>query len=136
MDTLKYVVENNPKKRFEFNDNLQKIRASQGHSVNVNLGYKPQIPPDILYHGTASKFIDSIIKTGLEKRSRQHVHLSKDEETAVSVGQRHGKPIILKVLTKEMHQAGYEFFISANGVWLTDAVPVQFLKIDEIIYPN
>jgi putative RNA 2'-phosphotransferase len=135
IDVLKFIVENNPKKRFEFNDNLSKIRASQGHSIKVDLGYEPQTPPDILYHGTASKFIDSIIKAGLEKRSRQHVHLSKDMETAVAVGQRHGKPVILKVLTKAMFQAGHEFFISTNGVWLTDKVPVEFLKIEELIYP-
>jgi putative RNA 2'-phosphotransferase len=96
---------------------------------------KPQTPPDVLYHGTASKFIDCIIKTGLEKRSRQHVHLSKDIETAVAFGQRRGKPVILKVLTKEMFRAGHEFFISTNGVWLTEEVPVEFLKVEELIYP-
>jgi putative RNA 2'-phosphotransferase len=135
IESLSFIVENNAKKRFEFSANLQKIRASQGHSVEVDLGYTPQTPPDILYHGTASRFIDPIVRTGLEKRSRQQVHLSKDVETAVSVGQRHGKPAILTVLSKEMYQAGYDFFLSANGVWLTDAVPVQFLKVDDIFYP-
>jgi putative RNA 2'-phosphotransferase len=128
-DILDYVVQTNAKKRFSFSDDLKKIRASQGHSVEVELGYEPQVPPEILYHGTATRFVESILQTGLEKRDRQHVHLSKELETATAVGQRHGKPVIFHVLAGQMHKAGHVFYLSANGVWLTDAVPVAFLKL-------
>lgn len=128
-EILKHVVDTNSKKRFAFNQTFDKIRASQGHSFEVELGYKPQSPPDMLYHGTGEKSVDSILRTGLDKRSRQHVHLSKDIETAMNVGQRHGKPVVLIVLAAEMHRDGFQFFISDNGVWLTDAVPVKYLKL-------
>ena len=120
-------MQTNDKQRFKFSDDGLKIRASQGHSVQVELGLPPVVPPDLLYHGTAIQTVASIRKTGLEKRKRQHVHLSLDEVTALKVGQRHGRPVILVVRAGEMHKAGHEFFLSANGVWLTDAVPVAFL---------
>ncbi|MBI3217985.1 MAG: RNA 2'-phosphotransferase [Bacteroidetes bacterium] len=125
--TLDVVVESNSKKRFAFNEAGDKIRASQGHSVSVELGYESQQPPDILYHGTGEKSVASILSSGLEKRRRQHVHLSRDIETAMKVGQRHGKPVIFKVLAQQMHDEKYRFYISDNGVWLTDHVPVKYL---------
>ena len=128
LKTLKEVVENNDKKRFAFDESGTKIRANQGHSVKIDLGYTAQEPPKILYHGTATRFLSSIYQTGLQKRQRHHVHLSRDLETATKVGKRHGKLVILEVAAKAMHQAGHPFFISENGVWLTDRVPVQYLK--------
>jgi putative RNA 2'-phosphotransferase len=128
LDTLNHVVETNNKKRFAFNESRDKIRASQGHSIQIALGYEPQVPPEMLYHGTGSQSVDSILSTGIESRRRQHVHLSKDIETAINVGSRHGKPVVLEVLAGQMHQDGFEFFLSENGVWLIDSVPVRYLR--------
>lgn len=125
--TLHLVVETNSKKRFAFNETQDKIRASQGHSVNVDLGYQNHQPPEILYHGTKESAVESILETGIEKRNRQHVHLSIDTETAIKVGQRHGKPVVLKVMAGQMFRDNYAFFLSANGVWLTDYVPKAYL---------
>lgn len=125
---LKYLVDTNPKKRFAFNENFQKIRASQGHSVEVSLGYKAQEPPEILYHGTALQNVASILEKGIEKRERHHVHLSNDINTALKVGQRHGKPFIFEILAGEMHQHKHDFFLSENDVWLTEYVPTEYLK--------
>jgi putative RNA 2'-phosphotransferase len=130
-ETLNHIVATNSKKRFAFNDTLDKIRASQGHSLEIELGYTNQEPPEILYHGTGGKSVQSILNAGLEKRSRQHVHLSKDFETAVKVGRRHGNPFVFKVLAEQMYKDNYQFFISDNGVWLTDNVPTKYLKRDE-----
>ncbi|MDW7694600.1 RNA 2'-phosphotransferase [Flammeovirgaceae bacterium SG7u.111] len=127
-ETLEKIVETNNKKRYAFDESKTKIRASQGHSIDVDLEFEPIEPPTILFHGTAEKNVASILGKGLEKRNRQHVHLSKDVETAVQVGSRHGKPVVLEVLAGEMTKAGHQFFLSANGVWLTDAVPAEFLK--------
>jgi putative RNA 2'-phosphotransferase len=127
-EMLSYIVETNNKKRFAFNDDLTKIRANQGHSVEVNLQYESVIPPEILFHGTASRFIKSIRETGLSKQSRLHVHLSSNEETALKVGQRHGKPIILQIKALEMSKKGFVFYLSVNNVWLTDNVPVEFIE--------
>ena len=127
-ETLNHIVATNSKKRFAFNDTLDKIRASQGHSVEIELGYTNQKPPEILFHGTAEKFVQSILDTGLEKRNRQHVHLSSDLETAIKVGQRHGKPFIFNVLAEQMYNDNFQFYISDNGVWLTDNVPTKYLK--------
>ena len=109
------------------NETLDKIRASQGHSIDINLGYTPQQPPEMLYHGTATRFLDSILQTGLEKRNRHHLHLTADKSTATQVGLRHGKVIILEILAQKMFEDGYEFFVSENGVWLTDNVPVKYI---------
>ena len=125
---LNFIVQNNSKKRFAFNDTFDKIRASQGHSININLGYIAQNPPEMLYHGTATRFLDSIMQTGLEKRNRHHVHLTADKTTATQVGQRHGKVIILEVLAQQMFKDGYQFFVSENGVWLTENVPVNYIQ--------
>ena len=127
-ETLNHIVATNPKKRFAFNDTLDKIRASQGHSVEIELGYTNQKPPEILFHGTAEKFVQSILDTGLEKGNRQQVHLSADVETAIKVGQRHGKPFVFKVVAEKMYNDNFEFFISDNGIWLTDNVPTKYLK--------
>jgi putative RNA 2'-phosphotransferase len=125
---LQQVVDTNDKKRFALSADGSKIRASQGHSVAVELGLPPQEPPEMLYHGTATRSLDSIRATGLHSASRQHVHLSADEATAVKVGQRHGKPVVLRVRAGAMHRAGLEFFLSANGVWLTDQVPPEYIE--------
>ncbi|RKR81845.1 putative RNA 2'-phosphotransferase [Mucilaginibacter gracilis] len=130
LELLNHVVETSSKKRFAFDENRQKIRASQGHSIDVELGYEAQIPPDVLYHGTGEKSVAAIQNTGLEKRSRQHVHLSKDIETAIQVGSRHGKPAIFNVLSGEMYKEGYIFYLSENRVWLTDRVPARFLNLN------
>jgi len=122
------VVETNDKKRFAFNDDKTLIRASQGHSIEVELNLPETVPPDILYHGTAVRYLDSILQTGLQKQNRQHVHLSATTETARTVGSRHGKPIILLIDAKAMHNAGCKFYLSENKVWLTDAVPVQYIS--------
>ncbi|MCU0429242.1 MAG: RNA 2'-phosphotransferase [Cytophagaceae bacterium] len=128
-EQLDILVATNPKKRFAYNETLDKIRASQGHSVEVDLGYEAQEPPEFLFHGTEENSINSILKTGLEKRSRHHVHLSKDVETAIKVGQRHGVPIVLEVSAGLMYRAGMQFFQSENGVWLTEFVPPDYLKL-------
>lgn len=125
---LDYVVETNNKKRFAFNEDKTLIRASQGHSIAIELGLTAQVPPDILFHGTAEKSLASILDTGLEKRGRQHVHLSQDLQTAIQVGSRHGKPVVFNVLAAEMQAAGYLFYLSENQVWLTDHVPVKFIS--------
>jgi putative RNA 2'-phosphotransferase len=127
-EMLEFVVENNNKKRFAFNEDGSKIRASQGHSVDIDPDYTPQQPPEILYHGTALKFKESILEKGILKQNRTHVHLSADIDTATNVGSRHGKPFIFTVKAGEMHKNGFDFFISENGVWLTDQVPATFLE--------
>ncbi|ABG59798.1 RNA 2'-phosphotransferase [Cytophaga hutchinsonii ATCC 33406] len=128
--TLKYLVATNSKKRFAFSPDAEYVRASQGHSVDIELGYKNQKPPEILYHGTAEKFMQSILETGLEKCRRQHVHLSSTIETAIHVGQRHGKPVVFTVLAQQMYANDFSFYLSDNGVWLTDHVPVIYLTIN------
>lgn len=125
---LERVVATNDKKRFALSDDGRRIRASQGHSVAVDLDLEPVIPPKLLYHGTVERFLDSIRAQGLVRGSRHHVHLSPDEATARKVGSRRGKPIILTVEAAQMHEAGHQFFRSANNVWLTEKVPVEFLQ--------
>ncbi|MBN8640822.1 MAG: RNA 2'-phosphotransferase [Flavobacteriales bacterium] len=127
-DLLEEVVETNDKKRFAFNDDLTKIRANQGHSIEVDLNLNESKPNDFLYHGTVEKFLDAIKKEGLQKMSRQHVHLSKDIETAVKVGSRRGNPIILKINAPKMVANGFKFYLSENKVWLTDAVPSEYIE--------
>ena len=124
---IRQVVATNDKQRFAISDDGLFIRANQGHSLSIDLKLEAIEPPDILFHGTATRFIDSISEKGLIKRKRQHVHLSATQNTATVVGQRHGKPIILIVSAKLMYEQGYEFFQSKNGVWLTDHVPIEFI---------
>jgi putative RNA 2'-phosphotransferase len=128
-DDLRHVVETNDKKRFSISADELRIRAAQGHSVSVELGLSPEPPPPVLYHGTATRFLDAILAHGLKPQSRQHVHLSPDEETARRVGQRHGRPVILQVDTRAMHAAGMRFYVADNGVWLTEHVPTKFLTV-------
>ncbi|MES2775250.1 MAG: RNA 2'-phosphotransferase [Bacteroidota bacterium] len=127
IEILQFVVESNDKKRFAFNEDQTKIRASQGHSIEVDLQMDPKEPPPFLYHGTVDKFIPAIRELGLQKMSRQHVHLSGDKETALKVGGRRGKPVILVVQSGRMAEQGFTFYLSANGVWLCDEVPPQFI---------
>jgi putative RNA 2'-phosphotransferase len=126
-EELDEVVAENDKKRFEFSDDGKRIRASQGHSIKVDLKYDPVEPPKLLYHGTARRFLGSILRLGLIKGSRHHVHLSADLQTAFKVGERHGKPVVLTVRTGDMHQNGIHFYLTPNGVWLVDEVPPQYL---------
>lgn len=130
-ESLRTIVENSDKKRFAFSSDFSKIRANQGHSVSVDLNLKEAIPPDVLYHGTVSKNIDSIQKLGLIKGKRHHVHLSKDQETAKNVGMRYGKPVILAINTKQMINDEIKFYLSENEVWLTEAVAPQYISILE-----
>ena len=125
---LDEIVATNNKKRFAISQDGLRIRASQGHSLDVNLELQPRTPPPILYHGTAVCFLPSIRKKGLQKMNRQHVHLSSTEETAKDVGSRHGTPAILLVKAGVMDTDGYSFFLSDNGVWLTDTVPTAYLE--------
>jgi len=127
-DIINTVVETNDKKRFAFNEDKTRIRANQGHSLEVELNLPESMPPDTLYHGTATRFLESILATGLQKQSRQHVHLSAARETAIAVGARHGKPVILLIDAKAMQAAGFKFYLSANMVWLTETVPVQYIS--------
>lgn len=126
---LSEVVATNNKKRFSFDATKTKIRASQGHSIRVEIEFEERTPPPVLYHGTAEKNLGSILETGLEKRARHHVHLSRDEETAQAVGRRHGKPVILRVDAARMAAQGHKFYISANEVWLVERVAPEFLEV-------
>jgi len=126
--TLQLVVDNNDKKRFAFNDNKTRIRASQGHTIDVDLNLPPQVPPTILYHGTAITNLPIIKEKGLVRMERQHLHLSAEEGTAKNVGGRHGKPVVLVIQALAMHEKGHVFYLSANGVWLTDHVPAEFIQ--------
>jgi len=128
LEALREVVAANEKKRFAFSDDGRSIRASQGHSVDVDLGYTPQPPPAKLFHGTAARFVDSIQRGGLLKGERHHVHLSTDETTARKVGQRRGESVILTVDAAAMTTKAHQFFVSENGVWLTDHVSVEFIE--------
>ncbi len=125
---LNEVVANNDKKRFSFDSTGTLIRANQGHSIEVDLQLEPVVPPNVLYHGTSAGAVESILQTGLNKMSRHHVHLSSDIATAKAVGARHGKPVVFTVDAATMHQAGYEFYCSENGVWLVDRVPPEYLQ--------
>lgn len=124
---LEQVVAENDKQRFAISDDQKTIRARQGHSIDVDLQLVALQPPAQLFHGTAERFVASIREQGLLRRSRTHVHLSPDVATAVKVGQRHGKPVVLTVESGNMHGDGYSFYRSENGVWLVDAVPVRYL---------
>lgn len=128
LDLLKQVVATNDKQRFAFNADYSRIRANQGHSVAVDLGLTAVEPPEYLYHGTADTSVEAILQEGLQKQSRRHVHLSADVATATRVGGRHGKPVVLRVKSGEMHRRGGAFYRSENNVWLTDAVAPAYLE--------
>ena len=128
-EQLAFIVETNAKQRFRFNNDRSRIRASQGHSVEVELGYPPVAPPKLLYHGTAVQHQQAILRDGLRKMARQHVHLSADLATARTVGRRHGRLVVFEVAAGVMQQAGCLFYQADNGVWLTDEVPPIYLRL-------
>ncbi len=122
------VVFTNDKQRFEYSEDAKQIRARQGHSTQVDLQYESANPPDLLFHGTATRFVQSIFEKGLIKGQRHHVHLSIDRETMIAVGRRHGKPVVLEVNAKQMVDEGNQFFVTGNHVWLTDHVAPKYLR--------
>lgn len=132
LDQLKHVVATSDKKRFAFSDDGQRIRASQGHSVPIDLQYPSQTPPEILYHGTAVRFVSGIRKDGLKRMGRHDVHLSAETKAALQVGGRYGKPVLLMIRAGEMHRAGHVFRCSANGVWLVNHVPLEFIDFSKV----
>ena len=125
---LEEVVETNDKKRFSFSEDGARIRANQGHSIEVDLELTEAIPPSILYHGTTTKYLPSIFENGIEKRNRHHIHLSNQLQTAEKVGARHGKSVVLEIAASSMSQAGHKFYLSKNGVWLTNFIAPCFIK--------
>ena len=129
MDELREVVEKNNKRRFSFDETETWIRASQGHSVEVDLGLDAVEPPAVLFHGTSERSLGSIMATGLNRMERHHVHLSEDLATAYAVGKRHGRPVVLRVSAREMAAAGHQFYVTDNRVWLTAEVPAIYLAV-------
>ena len=128
LNQFKHIVATSDEKRFAFSENGRRIRASQGHSVEVDLQYPPQTPPELLYHGTATRFLGAIRQHGLQKMQRHDVHLSAETRVTLQVDGRHGKPMLLTIRAGDMHRAGFVFRCSANGVWLVDHVPPQFIE--------
>ena len=132
-ELLEVVVETNDKQRFSFSEDGRFIRANQGHSLkNIDLALEPLVPPEVLLHGTAVRFLASITATGLSKMNRHHVHLTESRAVAQSVGSRYGKPLILEIAAQQMHQDGYQFYKTANSVWLVEHVPFSYILIHEI----
>jgi len=129
-EELEDIVRTDGKQRYAFDESHTKIRANQGHSVQIDAELTPQTPPDTLWHGTASRFLESILREGLKPMSRLYVHLSGDADTALDVGARHGKPVVLAVDARRMAEDGCLFYISANGVWLTKTVPPAYLRTE------
>ena len=130
-DLLQWVVDNNDKQRFCFSQDRQRIRANYGHSLPVDLDFAPSKPPEFLFHGTATRFVESIKRLGLVPKKRNHVHLSPDQQTALKVGGRHGQPIVLTIQTGRMYECGFHFFRSTNGIWLTERVPAEHILFPE-----
>jgi probable RNA 2'-phosphotransferase len=128
MEILEEIVRTDNKQRYSFNEDKTLIRANQGHSIPVDVELPLAEPPEYLWHGTGEKYVSSIDAQGLIPKSRLYVHLSADEVTAKKVGSRHGRPVIYRVATGQMYRNGIEFRLSVNGVWLVDAVPVQYLE--------
>ena len=133
IEILEEIVNTDKKGRYSFNEDMTKIRANQGHSINVDVELQRIVPPDELYHGTAEEFVESIQDQGLLPQGRLYVHLSKDISTALEVGKRHGKAIVYVIDTKQMHNDDYEFYLSKNGVFLTKEVPKEYLKVQDDI---
>lgn len=125
---LEEIVTTDDKQRYSFNEDKTLIRANQGHSIPVDAELEEVKPPQYLYHGTGEKYVESIDKTGLIPKARLYVHLSKDIETAINVGARHGNPVIYRVNSEKMSDDGFKFFLSANNVWLADRVPAEYLE--------
>ena len=132
-DHLARIVAESDKQRFSLSEDGLRVRANQGHSIAVDLGLVPVAPPAVLFHGTAAKSVENIMAEGLKPGARNHVHLSADEATALRVGQRHGKPVVLCVDAAGMGQSSIAFYRSENGVWLTDHVPVAFLSVSRAV---
>lgn len=128
MEILEEIVRSDSRGRYSFSNDKTLIRANQGHSIPVDVELEEKQPPEILYHGTGEKYVDSIDKMGLIPKSRLYVHLSKDINTAEQVGKRHGKEVVYQVAAGQMHKDGYKFFLSVNSVWLTKKVPIKYLK--------
>ena len=127
---LDQIVSTDSKHRYSYDDTKTKIRADQGHFIPVDLNLTAQVPPEILYHGTSKRFLNSILSDGLKPMSRQYVHLSSDSTTAAMVGKRHGdSPIIFMIETKPLIDSGYKFYLSGNKVWLTDYIPAKYLSL-------
>lgn len=128
-DLIKTVVETSDKKRFAISEDGLRIRAVQGHSIEcVSINYQEKMPPEFLYHGTATRFLDSIMQKGLIPGSRQYVHLSQDEVTAHAVGQRYGKPLVLKIEAWRMYEQGFKFFQADNSIWLSRSIPARVFR--------
>jgi putative RNA 2'-phosphotransferase len=125
---LREVVATSDKQRFSISDDGLRIRANQGHSIGVDLALPALAPPDTLFHGTATRFVQAILRDGLDKRSRHHVHMTEDASTAIAVGQRHGLPVVLRIDARAMQAAGHVFHRSDNNVWLVERVPPEFLQ--------
>jgi putative RNA 2'-phosphotransferase len=128
IDRLRTIIDRNDKQRFELSPDGKQVRARQGHSVAVALDWPSVVPPNLLYHGTIGRDLNAILKEGLRPMRRHHVHLSPDAETARRVGARRGNPVVLGVKARELHACGEPFFLTANNVWLVDAVPPQFIE--------
>lgn len=126
-DILEEIVRTDEKQRYSFNEDKTLLRANQGHSIPVDVELDEAEPPVTLWHGTGEKYVAAIDAQGLIPKSRLYVHLSKDRDTAVKVGKRHGRPVLYIVKAGEMYQDGYKFYLSKNGVWLTKKVPVKYL---------
>lgn len=131
MEMLEEIVRTDKKQRYSFNEDKTKIRANQGHSVQVDVELEEKIPPKFLWHGTAEKYVSAIEEQGLLPKSRLYVHLSQDEETAGNVGSRHGKVVLYKIDCEKMSEDGHVFYQSKNGVWLTREVPTKYLEKTE-----
>lgn len=134
MEILERIVRENNKRRYSFDENKEKIRANQGHSIEVELNLKEMIPPTILYHGTATRFLESIREKGIVKGNRQYVHLSKDIETARNVGKRHGEVVILPIDIEGLEKIGHKFYLAENKVWLSNDISSKYILWDKIIY--
>ena len=133
---LEQIVQEDEKQRYTFNEDKTLMRANQGHSIPVDVELEEVRPPEMLYHGTGEKFVSSIDQRGLIPKSRLYVHLSGDIETALKVGMRHGNPVIYRVKSAEMYEMGLKFYRSVNGVWLTKAVPNQYLSKLDVNNPD
>ena len=131
LNSLEEIVREDSKQRYSFNENKSKIRANQGHSINVDLEFKEIIPTKTLYHGTATRFLDSILKEGLKPQSRQWVHLTDKLEEAIATGRRHGKPVVLYIKVDKMLEDGYKFYISENNRYMIKHVPSKYIEVGE-----
>ncbi len=128
-EVIAEIVATSPKRRFALSEDGRRLRANQGHSVDVDLAYEPSRPPELLFHGTAAARLPAIRAEGLKKMGRHHVHLSPDPATARAVGMRRGQPVVLRIAAARMHREGHVFYRSANGVWLVERVPPEFIDV-------